>query len=94
MGTDFLELYQHESQMHDSESQTRDGTEIDDMEYQKEEDEIDLAKTKESLWDLLTGRFQTVNQYESVFQFIEESMPQLKRVQQQNMRVSVEKMIF
>ena len=48
----------------------------DFYEYQKDEDdEIDLERTKESLWDLLTGRFQTVNQYESVFQFIEESMP-------------------
>ena len=55
---------------------TAPSTVPDFYEYQKDEDdEIDLERTKESLWDLLTGRFQTVNQYESVFQFIEESMP-------------------
>lgn len=32
--------------------------------------------------------------YESVFKFIEESMPQLKRVQQENMRIQVQKIIF
>lgn len=43
---------------------------------------------------MLTGQYQTVWQYESVFKFIEESMPQLKRVQQENMRSQVKKIIF
>lgn len=53
------------------------------------EEEVDLDKTKEGLWSLLTGQYQTVMKYESVFKFIEESMPQLKRVQQENMRIQV-----
>ena len=45
---DFLDQYQP----------TAPSTVHDFSEYQKDEDdEIDLERTKESLWDLLTGRF-------------------------------------
>ena len=52
-----------------------------DEEDEDIDDEVDIEKTKEGLWSLLTGQYQTVLKYESVFKFIEESMPQLKRVQ-------------
>ena len=39
------------------------------------DDELDIEKTKEGLWTLLTGQYSTVFRYESVFKFIEESMP-------------------
>lgn len=61
---------------------------------QESDDEVDIEKTKEGLWTLLTGQYETVMKYESVFKFIEESMPQLKRVQQENMRIQVQKIIF
>ena len=80
MGSDFLAYYDHGS--HLNSDQLTKGDSNGETPSDTEDDEIDLAKTKESLWSLFTGGFQTMNQYESVFEFIEESMPQLKRVQQ------------
>jgi len=59
----------------------------------QEEDEIfnddegiDLAKTRSSIWKIVTGNTtDLMNEYDSVFDFIEDSMPQLKKVQQLNM---------
>jgi hypothetical protein len=43
---------------------------------------IDITKTRQSLWKILTGNTtELMNTYDSVFEFIEDSMPQLKKVQ-------------
>ena len=51
-----------------------DEEEVEDMDGDAD-DELDIEKTKEGLWTLLTGQYSTVFRYESVFKFIEESMP-------------------
>ena len=50
-----------------------------------EDAELDMAKTKENIWGLLTMQ----GDYDSVLQFIDESIPKLKRRQQEDMRETV-----
>jgi len=50
-----------------------------------EDAELDMAKTKENIWGLLTMQ----NDYDSVLQFIDESIPRLKKRQQEDMRETV-----
>ena len=47
------------------------------------DDEIDLDKTKENLWSLIT--FNTQTNFESIFHFLDDSIPKLKRKQQKDM---------
>ena len=42
-------------------------------------DDQDLTRTDDSIWSMVQGSYQSVLQFFSVFEFIEDSMPQLKR---------------
>jgi hypothetical protein len=55
MGSDFLAYYEHESSR--TSGQLTRGDSAGDTPSDTEDDEIDLAKTKESLWSLFTGGF-------------------------------------
>ncbi|CDW76946.1 UNKNOWN [Stylonychia lemnae] len=86
------------AQQNKSKSQTKgtsDNNSTTDQEdaAQAEEidDEIDLVKTKENLWQLLTFSTQ---QYDSVFHFIDESIPTLKKKQQKDMLESLWQRLF
>ncbi len=51
----------------------------------EEEQELDLGKTGENLWQLITMQGATA-QYDSVLQFLDESIPKLKKKQQEDMK--------
>ena len=55
MGSDFLAYYEHESSR--TSGQLTKGDSNGETPSDTEDDEIDLAKTKESLWSLFTGGF-------------------------------------
>jgi hypothetical protein len=43
---------------------------------------IDFVKTRDSFWKIVTGNHtELMNTYDSLFDFIEDSMPELKKVQ-------------
>jgi hypothetical protein len=53
----------------------------EEEQYFNDDEGIDLAKTRSSIWKIVTGNTtELMNEYDSVFDFIEDSMPQLKKV--------------
>lgn len=56
-----------------------------------DEAELDLDKTKENLWQLITLQS---SQYESVLQFLDESIPKLKKKQQEDMSGSLSQKLY
>jgi len=55
-----------------------DTTSNPDEDVPEDENELDLGKTRENIWQLLTFS-GPAPQYDSVLQFLDESIPRLKR---------------
>jgi hypothetical protein len=57
--------------------------------------ELDLGSTKDKIWDLITLKGGPRNlEYESVIEFLEESIPKLKSKQQEDMRENLANRIY
>eukprot|EP00347_Sterkiella_histriomuscorum_P013080 403366099 len=78
------------SQLQEIQSTTPD-TPQEDTEIM--DDEIDLDKTKQNLWQLLTFTTNT-QQYESLFHFIDDSIPTLKKKQQKDMLEQLQQRLY
>ena len=55
--------------------------------------ELDLGKTGENLWHLITLKGPKA-EYESVIEFLEESIPKLKSKQQEDMRENLANRLY
>ncbi|TNV82156.1 hypothetical protein FGO68_gene5236 [Halteria grandinella] len=62
-----------------------------DMLTEASDEGLDLSKTGEQLWGLLSGSF---SHYESVLDFIDESIPKLKVKQQEDLQVDLEQRLY
>ncbi len=63
------------------------------MEEEEGARELDLGKTGENLWNLVTLKGPKA-EYESVIEFLEESIPKLKSKQQEDMRENLANRLY